>query len=60
MKIFLIIVAVLWIVGWVRSVAVIDAIMSRTGIAYQDKHLKTFVPIVLFFTWPYFYFYEKA
>jgi len=60
MEIFWSILFVCWCFGWIREVACVDAGIKRHGIKYPNQYVKNLMPIVLFFTWPYFYFYGKA
>lgn len=60
MKILFIILFVVWVVGYIRQLAEISAVMEKVGFRYPSKEVRVMMPIVLFFTWPYFYFYEKA
>lgn len=50
----------IWLIGWVRMLATIHAIMQKVKIEYGHPAMRYSVPLVLFFTWPYFYFYYKA
>ena len=60
MEIFLILLCIFWVAGWLKQLASIDAIVSKVGFKYPNEQVRAFIPVVLFFTWPYFYYYEKA
>lgn len=48
---------IVWLIGWVNEVATIHAGIKKHKIDHPVKHL---MPIMLLFSWPYFYFYGKA
>ena len=60
MEILFWLVCIAWVLGWVNELATVGANMNRHKIEYPDKGVKYAMPILLFFTWPYFYFYGKA
>jgi hypothetical protein len=51
---------IIWLIGWVNELATADANMKKHKIEYPHDGVKYAMPIVLLFTWPYFYFYGKA
>ena len=57
MNIILWLVGFLWIIGWVRELAITDRGMKSTGIVYPSDSVRYAMPAMLFFAWPYFYFY---
>lgn len=60
MELFWWIVGMLWVAGWIKELAYVGAKMKAHGLEYPYDGVKYMMPIVLFFTWPYFYFYGKA
>lgn len=60
MDIFLWIVFLLWVLGWINELAYVDAKTKQHNIDYPNKQVKYMSLLVLFFTWPYFYFYGRA
>jgi len=60
MKIFLILLGIFWIVGWIKTIAEIDAKADHVQFKFPNKKVKYILIIMLFFAWPYFYFYSKA
>jgi len=59
-EIFFWFVGIVWIMGWVKELAYCSAKRKRHGIEYPCHAVRYAIPVVLFFTWPYFYFYGKA
>lgn len=51
---------VVWLAGWVNELATLAANMHKLKIEYPSDGVKYAIPVLLFFTWPYFYFYGKA
>ena len=60
MEYILIVLAVLWVIGWVKEMATVERLRNHKGIEYPNESVKKIMPLLLFFTWPYFYFYGKA
>ena len=60
MEIFWWVVAFIWIAGWLKELAYVDVKVRQLGLKYPGKQVKSIMPILLFATWPYFYFYGKA
>ena len=60
MEILFLIVGFVWVLGWVKQLAEVSCIIEMYGLKYPSREVERIVPIVLFFTWPYFYFYGKA
>lgn len=59
MDIFLIIAAIIWLIGWINELIFMEVNMKKHGISFPSNEVKYIAPIVLFFTWPYFYIYGK-
>lgn len=59
MKILWCTLVLIWVAGWIKELVFVHAYMVGEGVDYPDNMVKYMVPLVLFFTWPYFYFYEK-
>jgi len=59
MEIFWWIIGILWIAGWLKELAFTHWAMNYAGISYPYEAIKYVMPIMLFFLWPYFYFYGK-
>jgi len=59
-NIIFLVVGIIWCAGWIREIAKCHASMRRHDIDYPNDSVKIALPIVLFFTWPYFYFYGKS
>ncbi len=51
---------IVWVTGWVNELATVGANMHKHKTEYPYEAVKYAMPVVLFFTWPYFYFYGKA
>ncbi len=58
MDIFLIILLIAWIAGFVRELAHMHYALKKSGTEYPSPGVKWVMPIMLFFMWPYFYFYK--
>lgn len=59
MEILLVIVSIIWILGWIKELAFFHSRLDRHEISYPNDGVKYLVPVMLFFAWPYFYFYGK-
>jgi hypothetical protein len=60
MDIFYWLFGLVWVLGWTKELAFLYAVMNKHKIEYPSEEIKFWMPIVLFFTWPYTYFYGKA
>jgi hypothetical protein len=60
MDIVLTLLAIAWVLGWIKEMAFVERRMRIHGISYPNNAVRYAAPIVLFFTWPYSYFYGKA
>ena len=58
MDIVLFIFGVFWVLGYVRQLAIFHSTADAHKIEYPSKGVKNILPVVLFFTWPYFLFYN--
>ena len=59
MEVFYWILSLVWLAGWISQLASIHRSMKFFKVDYPYKGVKYAMPIVIFFTWPYFYFYGK-
>lgn len=68
MQIFIFILIIIWLIGWIHQWAFTDAMLKKfEGNKDFDNHPEIIkakkypklIVIILFFTWPYFYFYWK-
>ena len=57
MEILLIVVAALWVAGFVRELARLHRSMDKNKISYPYPGCEYVTAVILFFSWPYFYFY---
>ena len=60
MKILWTIIGLLWLVGWIKELANIDALMLDQKKVYPSRAFKYAVAGLVLFMWPYFYFYRKS
>jgi len=60
MEILILCAGIVWVLGWVKEMAYCSAKMKKHGIEYPDDRVRYAMPVMLFFAWPYFYFYGKA
>ena len=60
MEIFFWCIGIGWCIGWVCEYAKFHADMDKQKAPYPYEAMKYAVPVLLFFTWPYFYFYRKG
>lgn len=54
----LIVCAVVWVIGFIREMAIFHRQMSVHNIKYPYPAIKIVLPILVFFTWPYWFFYK--
>jgi len=60
MEILILIIMIVWVFGWIKELAYFYYRKEKHGLHYSSESEKYAVPIVLFFVWPYIYFYYKA
>lgn len=58
MRIFIWSVIIIWLLGWIRQIAYTERAMKIIKVVLPKKEMYVMI-VVMFFTWPYFYFYSK-
>ena len=52
--------AFIWVLGFLREMACLNAQLDIRKMEYPSTEMKVAVLILMFFTWPYWHFYRKS
>ena len=59
MEIFYWVIGTAWAAGFLKQLAIVNGVMDKHKLSYPNDSVRRIMPVLLFFTWPYFYFYGQ-